>query len=72
MNLSMWTIYDSPSDFPGKYVARRFEIEPNRPLATSDHIVGPTLESVRAQLPPGLYRMDRVSHDEPHVVEVWL
>jgi len=66
--LSLWTVYDSPSDYPGRFVARRFEL--NRP--TRLVLVASSLEGVRRLLPPGLYCLPRLPGDEPHIVEVWL
>jgi hypothetical protein len=67
--LSMWTIYRSPADHPGKYVARRFELDrPNRDVLIADNLV-----EVRAPLlARGLYRLDRYPDDDPVIVEVWL
>jgi len=75
--LAIWTVYFDTSDFPGKYVARRFILD--RPTEHSK--VADTIESVREwiaedsksfsqqgdviKLPPG-YK------DEPTIVEVWL
>jgi hypothetical protein len=66
--LDVWIVYDSPSDFPGRFVARRFEL--NRP--TTDVLTADTLEALRAQLPAGLIRLERTQHDQPHIVEVWV
>jgi len=67
----MWTVYAHPRDFPSGYIARRAEIFPNRVVPTSDVRTGPTLESVRDQLPPGLFRQERRPDDDPVIVEVW-
>jgi hypothetical protein len=73
-NLAIWTIYDSPRDYPGLFVARLFlickgELEP---VGTGKVFLAETLEGVRNQLPPGLYRMPRDPSDEPAIVESWL
>jgi hypothetical protein len=49
-------------------VARRFEV--NKP--TADVLTAGTLEAVRALLPPGLIRLERTQHDQPHIAEVWV
>ena len=69
--LPMWTVYESPSDYPGQYVARMFLVKP-QVEATSLHIVADTLPEVYAQLPRGLYWMDRKPGDDPTIVGVWL
>jgi hypothetical protein len=66
--LDVWIIYDSPSDYPGHFVARRFLV--NQP--TADVLTAATLEDVRALLPKGLLRLERTQHDQPHIVEVWV
>ena len=73
-DLAIWTIYDSPTDYPGLFVARLFlickgELEP---VCTSKLFLSETLDGVRRQLPPGLYRMPRSPSDEPAIVEIWL
>lgn len=66
--LSIWTVYRNPTDYPGLYVARRFELD--RP--TDDIRTAPSLEALRDLLPPGLYRLPRRDEDEPQIVEIWL
>lgn len=66
--LDVWIVYDSPSDYPGQFVARRFQV--NHP--TGDLLTAPTLEALRALLPKGLVRLERTQHDQPHIVEVWV
>lgn len=70
--LSIWTIYENPSDFPGEFVAREHQIDRYGTIATNNIRRGKTLESVREQLPPGLVRMVRTEFDPPNVVETWL
>ena len=64
--LDVWIVYDSPSDFPGSFVARRFEF--NKP--TEDVRTAPTLAELHRLLPSGLVRLERNPHDQPHIVEV--
>jgi hypothetical protein len=66
--LSMWTIYDHPSDFPDSYVARRFEYD----QPTSDMIVGELDQMRKAFLRAGLICMTRDQKDDPKIVETWL
>lgn len=71
--LSMWTVYQSPSDYPGRFVVRRCEVARGvithdaTPLAVVD-----TLEAARAAVPRGLACMHRHPEDQPQIVEVWL
>ena len=35
----MWTVYDNPNDYPGKFVARMFDIRYGQPHATPKSII---------------------------------
>lgn len=72
MGISLWTIYVSPTDFPGQFVARRWYSSSVRQEATTDVLSGSTLDSVRGQLPGGLRNIGRRRGDEPQIVEVWI
>ncbi len=50
--ITMWTVYDKPSDFPDQFVARKFIIG-STVSATSEHVTGDTLDEVRAKIPGG-------------------
>lgn len=61
-------IYNSPDDFPGKYVARLFNgIEP-----TDKMVLGETLEEVRGKMPRGYMRIPRHETDVISLVESWI
>jgi hypothetical protein len=71
--LSTWTIYDHPSDYPGAYIARRFEIVAGQALATENAIVSPSLDAIRECLRErGLVCLARDPSDHPNVVETWI
>lgn len=71
--LYMWTICESPKDFPGKFVVRRFRVRAGEVDAEKDPVaVVDTLDQARDAVPLGHYRMDRMPEDEPQIVEVWL
>ena len=71
--LSMWTVYDRPKDYPTLFVARRSELRSLGKIATTEDLrLAETLDDVRAKLPPGLYRLDRMPGDDAKIVEVWL
>ncbi len=72
--LCLYVIYDSPLDYPGKHVLRRWTVIPMElapdpePLAVVD-----TLEEARTALPvDGLVNIGRYLEDEPQIVEVWI
>ncbi len=65
--LSIWTIYDSPSDMPGKFVARKWiNNQPTNECHKAD-----TLKGIRQCLPPGLTQMPAQRGDDPVIVETW-
>jgi hypothetical protein len=69
----MWTIYDSPKDSPGNYVARLWLIERDAPRATNETITSPSLEFIRHSMRnSGLTCLARHENDDPCIVEVWL
>jgi hypothetical protein len=70
--LSMWTIYDRPSDHPDGYIARRFEVGAQGPVATRDPLNG-KLEDIRQALwNAGLMKLSRQEGDQPQIVESWV
>jgi hypothetical protein len=70
--LSLWTVYDHPVDFPNSYVARRFEVNADGPVATGDLIQG-ELDAIRKSFhQAGLTCLTRNEGDEPQIVESWL
>lgn len=72
--LSMWTVYDSPSDHPGLFVARRWEVSARGSTPTMDYMVSKSLDEVRGLLMHtyGLTRMERSVVDDPCIVETWM
>lgn len=64
-------IYDSPSDYPGVFVVRRWDVGDSQMLPM-DHTVHETLFDARAALPVGLVCVDRAETDDPCIVETWL
>lgn len=68
-----FVIFNSPLDYPGKYVVRRFvakggeSIPDDEPLA-----VAKTYDRALDSIPGGLYRIPRDPADHASVVEVWI
>lgn len=61
-------IYESPSDQPGKYVARLWATDvPTRYAAIRD-----SLEDVRKTIPGFMINVGRNPEDDPHIVEIWI
>jgi hypothetical protein len=66
--LEIWTVYDSPIDLPGRFVARKWVLE----KPTNELLQDQTLEGLRNKLPPGLTRLARATQDDPKIVETWI
>lgn len=67
------SVFCNPRDYPGKYVARIFVVEPGKTMATKCCAVADTLEAIRAQIPTQkLLCFPRSPEDDPCVVESWL
>ncbi|WP_371438317.1 hypothetical protein [Polaromonas sp.] len=66
--LAIWVVYDSPIDFPGRFVARKWLGD----QATSETLEGKTLDELRGHLPDGLYCLPRDESDDPKIVESWI
>lgn len=74
--LPMWVIYNSPADFSGRYVVRRWvsvcgdwcgTLASPTPLA----VVG-SLEAAREAVPLGAVNIGREGPDDPTIVECWI
>lgn len=65
-----WTIYESPSDFHDKFVARPHSMRSQSAIGFV--MVADNLDHIRKLLPPGLAMIDRDPADSPVIVEVWL
>jgi len=72
--LSMWTIYDHPTDFPDSFIARRFEVGGGHghAIATEDTVQG-DIDALRESFAKaGLICLRRNENDDPKIVETWL
>lgn len=74
--LALWTVYESPADHPGQFVARRFlNDEPTEHHKVSTHlsVVRKWIEHDAMNFNQGLpVRVERSEQDEPQIVETWL
>lgn len=73
--LSMWTVYDRPTDYPHGIIARRYEVTAEGAVPMLDCIAGPTLEAVREHLMhhAGMsVPLPRDPNDHPTVLETWI
>lgn len=70
--LTVWTVYKNPDDYPRKWVLRAHDIGPAGTRPRAECIVRDSLEEIRAEVPPGLYRLNRAGADEPAIFESWV
>ena len=73
--MNLYTVYNSPSDYPDKFVVRRFEIVPpkNEPVAKNVVIIGNDLEEIRGALRQmGLFPIPRDETDDIKIIETWV
>ena len=66
--LELWTIYDSPIDLPGRFVARKWLMD----QPTNELLLDKTLDGLGAKLPQGLTCLQRSPQDDPRIVETWI
>ena len=66
----IWTIYENPSDFPGKWVVRMWWGETPEPEAAACD----SLELARdlIQRAGGCFPLNRASSDDPTIHESWI
>jgi hypothetical protein len=65
-------IYDSPADYPGRFVVRRWLIGRGGSVTPSFITLADSLEKARQAIPQGLDRIPRSPGDERQIVETWL
>lgn len=71
--LTMWTVYDHPSDWPDWYVARKSEVHKEGMTVFNHVIMERDLERLRSTLTGfGLTCISRSHSDDPVILEVWL
>lgn len=70
--LTIWVIYRSPRDFPGKWVLRGQDASGGVVTPHAKCRVGDSLEAVRNCLPPGLICLGRQPGDDPVIFETWI
>jgi hypothetical protein len=71
--LTMWVIYDHPTDYPDSFVARLWRVTKDGPQATESMVIGRLLDHVRETLlEMHLTPLLRDPSDDAKIVEVWL
>lgn len=73
MESSIWVVYWNPTDYPNKYVARRFRINQRDAAPTSDVMITPVYSYIKDIMEGmGLTKLPHSEVDEPHIIENWL
>ena len=71
--VEFFVVYDSPSDYPGRFVVRRFVSTAGRVVPDPEPVaVTSTLEIAREVIPIGLVRLSPRPDDDQAISEVWL
>jgi hypothetical protein len=47
MKMAIWTVYDHPTDYPNKFVARRFDVDASGSRPSASIIIAPDLATLR-------------------------
>lgn len=70
----LFTVYYSPTDFPGKFVVREWRTfrGDSTVYASRMAISGDTIEEVREHIPKTMTCIARFADDHPHIVESWI
>lgn len=73
-SVSLWVIYDHPSDYPGHFVVRRWEVVGGVPVPLPESQCGlaESLENARGFVPGGAVNLGRSDGDDSVIVEVWI
>lgn len=66
-----YTIYDHPSDFPDKFVVRRWLLRSGEP-EPGGYFLADTLEGARAWIPSGCICIEPDPSDDANIIETWM
>jgi hypothetical protein len=71
--LRMYVITDNPTDHPGKFVVRAWDVQAGeaKPHAEA-HEISDSLDDARGSIPDGLVMLPRSEDDDPVIVESWI
>ena len=72
--MPVYVIYDNPSDHPGWFMVRRWDLDLSTLSYEPGNIVGfaSKLDHAQAMVPPGCVNLGRVQGEDPTIAEVWL
>jgi hypothetical protein len=67
------TIYNNTTkDYPGKFVARLYDIKPGEVCRTRYILLSDRLDKLRKKIPFGMTRFSPQAEDDPVVLETWI
>lgn len=77
--LEIYAVYRYPSDYPDKFVVRRWRVKPPHVATGEERIeyekfpcaVVDTLQAARAAIPEGLAYLPRTPDEDPAILETW-
>jgi hypothetical protein len=70
--VTMFVIYDHPSDYPESFVVRQWVVSGDHVLVSPVAQLAETIEAARAKIPLGRVKLKRTPDDDPVILEVWL
>jgi hypothetical protein len=70
--LTIWTIYRHPADYPTKWVLRTSTMRRGVVVPTGEVVTADSLEAIRAHMPEGCVRFARDPTDDPTAFESWV
>lgn len=70
--LTIWTLFKQPSDFPRHYVMRKHFVTAGKTVPNQRCELFDSLAEARSRLPRGLHNLGRMEQDDPVIVESWI
>lgn len=70
-DISVYVVYDRPTDFPGGFVVRRRVVRAGQDIPAEVVGTAPTLDDARKLVPAGTTKFTRDPADDPKIVESW-
>jgi len=71
--ISVWAVYDKPTDYPDRFVARRYQIAEGETTATEDVMISTDIEIIHHFMQKlNLFRTEPFENDDKKIIEVWL
>lgn len=71
--LELWTIYENPADYPGRFVVRRWVVRPDGRCvpdqSCTDH---DSIDAAREKVPSGLHCLGKLPDDDRAIAETWV